>query len=146
MVSFYILCGTATSVFLCPKNVFFGYFFNNTQFHTKISSTPQSWCWRVRWIFITTSSNPACSDHSLHTWMFRVGFMLWSVLISTPMEIMGNFLWGLKHSKITLLSLFFLLYVHVFQDTPVICKIIFFYLRIKTLLIEIPSPAQRTLF
>ena len=41
-------------------------------------------------------------------------------------KLWGNFLWGLKHSKITLLSLFFLLYVHVFQDTPVICKVILF--------------------
>ena len=61
-------------------------------------------------------------------------------------KFMGNFLWGLKHSKITLLSSFFLLYVHVFQDTPVICKIILFHLRIKTLLVEIPSPVWRTLF
>ena len=54
-----------------------------------------------------TPCTPMCSGWGPYSGMSS-SLPLW--------KFWGNFLWGLKHSKITLLSLFFLLYVHVFQD------------------------------
>ena len=134
---FFIICGTATSIFLCPKNLFFGYFFllilsfilrSPQQLSHGVGGTGgySSQHHQTQRVQITPCT-PMCSGWGPYPGLSSL-LPLW--------KFWGNFLWGVKHSNITLLSLFFLLYVHVFQDTPVICKVILLSKNPKTCVLK----------